>query len=43
EQVAVSRFTFEMGDAKHLGHILDAVRSTDGVYDCFRVTSDVQS
>ncbi|WP_018634974.1 RelA/SpoT family protein [Parafrankia elaeagni] len=43
EQVAVSRFTFEMGDAKHLGHILDAVRSTDGVYDCFRVTSDIQS
>ncbi|MCK9928515.1 RelA/SpoT family protein [Frankia sp. Mgl5] len=43
EQVAVSRFTFEMGDAKHLGHILDAVRSTDGVYDCFRVTSDAQS
>jgi GTP pyrophosphokinase len=39
DQVAVSRFTFEMGDAKHLGHILDAVRATDGVYDCFRVTS----
>ncbi|WP_284678677.1 bifunctional (p)ppGpp synthetase/guanosine-3',5'-bis(diphosphate) 3'-pyrophosphohydrolase, partial [Frankia sp. AgKG'84/4] len=42
EPVAISRFTFEMGDAKHLGHILSAVRSLDGVYDCFRVTSGVQ-
>ncbi|SNQ50757.1 GTP pyrophosphokinase (RelA/SpoT) [Frankia canadensis] len=41
DQVAVSRFTFEMGDAKHLGNILSAVRSLDGVYDCFRVTSGV--
>jgi hypothetical protein len=39
DQVAVSRFTFEMADTKHLGHILDAVRTIDGVYDCFRVTS----
>ncbi|WP_041939062.1 MULTISPECIES: RelA/SpoT family protein [Frankia] len=42
DSVAVSRFTFEMGDAKHLGHILSAVRSIDGVYDCFRVTSGIQ-
>ncbi len=39
DQRAVSRFTFEMGDAKHLGHIRDAVRSIDGVHDCYRVTS----
>jgi guanosine-3',5'-bis(diphosphate) 3'-pyrophosphohydrolase len=39
DQVAVSRFTFEMGDAEHLGHLLDAVRGIDGVYDCYRVTS----
>nr|WP_175087845.1 bifunctional (p)ppGpp synthetase/guanosine-3',5'-bis(diphosphate) 3'-pyrophosphohydrolase [Candidatus Frankia nodulisporulans] len=43
DRVAVSRFTFEMGDAKHLGNILSAVRSLDGVYDCFRVTSGVQA
>jgi GTP pyrophosphokinase len=42
EQVAISRFTFEMGDAKHLGQVLAAVRRIDGVYDCFRVTSGVQ-
>jgi GTP diphosphokinase / guanosine-3',5'-bis(diphosphate) 3'-diphosphatase len=42
DQVAVSRFTFEMGDAKHPGHILDAVRRTEGVYNCFRVTSGAQ-
>ena len=42
DRVAVSRFTFEMGDAKHLGHILDAIRGTEGVYDCFRVTQGSQ-
>jgi GTP pyrophosphokinase len=42
DQVAVSRFTFEMGDAKHLGQVLGAVRRIDGVYDCSRVTSGVQ-
>jgi GTP pyrophosphokinase len=42
EQVAISRFTFEMGDAKHLGQVLAAVRRIEGVYDCFRVTSGVQ-
>jgi GTP pyrophosphokinase len=42
EQVAISRFTFEMGDAKHLGQVLAAVRRIEGVHDCFRVTSGVQ-
>ena len=39
DRVAVSRFTFEMGDPKHLGHVLKAVRNIDGVYDVYRVTS----
>ncbi len=37
-RVAKSRFTFEMGDPKHLGHVLKAVRSVDGVFDAYRVT-----
>jgi guanosine-3',5'-bis(diphosphate) 3'-pyrophosphohydrolase len=39
DRVAVSRFTFEMADTKHLGHLLAAVRKVDGVYDAYRVTS----
>ena len=39
DRVAVSKFTFEMGDPKHLGHVLRAVRAIDGVYDVYRVTS----
>ncbi|MGH3326246.1 MAG: RelA/SpoT family protein, partial [Streptomycetales bacterium] len=39
DRVAVSRFTFEMGDPKHLGHVLKAVRGVDGVFDAYRVTS----
>ncbi len=39
DRVAVSKFTFEMGDPKHLGHVLRAVRSVDGVYDVYRITS----
>jgi GTP pyrophosphokinase len=39
DRVAVSRFTFEMADPKHLGHLLTAVRKVDGVYDAYRVTS----
>jgi guanosine-3',5'-bis(diphosphate) 3'-pyrophosphohydrolase len=39
DRVAFSRFTFEMGDPKHLGHVLRAVRMVDGVYDVYRVTS----
>src|SRR5690606_29945856 len=39
DRVAVSRFTFEMADPKHLGHLLAAVRKVEGVYDAYRVTS----
>jgi GTP pyrophosphokinase len=35
-RVAVGRFTFEMGDPKHLGYVLRAI---DGFYDVYRVTS----
>jgi GTP pyrophosphokinase len=37
DRVAKSRFTFEMGDPKHLGHVLRAVRGVDGVFDAYRV------
>jgi GTP pyrophosphokinase len=39
DRVAISRFTFEMGDPKHLGHLLNTVRNVEGVYDVYRVTS----
>jgi GTP pyrophosphokinase len=39
DRVAVSRFSFEMGDPKHLGHVLKVVRGVEGVYDVYRVTS----
>ncbi|WP_283133983.1 RelA/SpoT family protein [Rhizohabitans arisaemae] len=39
DRVALSKFTFEMGDPKHLGHVLKAVRSVPGVYDAYRDTS----
>jgi len=39
DRVAVSRFTFEMGDVKHLGHLLRLVRNVEGVYDAYRITS----
>jgi GTP pyrophosphokinase len=39
DRVAMSRFTFEMGDPKHLGHVLKAVRNVEGVYDVYRVTA----
>ncbi|HEU0191180.1 MAG TPA: RelA/SpoT family protein [Mycobacterium sp.] len=39
ERVAISRFTFEMGDPKHLGHLLNVVRNVEGVYDVYRITS----
>ncbi|MFT4299478.1 MAG: bifunctional (p)ppGpp synthetase/guanosine-3',5'-bis(diphosphate) 3'-pyrophosphohydrolase [Aeromicrobium sp.] len=38
DRVARSRFTFEMGDAKHLGHVLKAVHTVEGVYDAYRLT-----
>ena len=39
DRMAISRFTFEMADPKHLSHLLAAVRKVDGVYDAYRVTS----
>jgi GTP pyrophosphokinase len=39
DRIAVSRFSFEMADPKHLGHLLNAVRTVEGVMDCYRVTS----
>ena len=39
DRVAISRFTFEMADPKHLGHVLSAVRRVEGVFDVSRVTS----
>ena len=38
DRIAKSRFTFEMGDPTHLGHVLKAVRTVDGVFDAYRVT-----
>jgi GTP pyrophosphokinase len=37
DRVAVSRFTFEMAEAKHLGHLLRSIRGVEGVYDVYRV------
>ena len=37
DRVAISRFTFEMGDPSHLDHVLRAVRAVDGVFDVYRV------
>ena len=39
DQVALSKFTFEMANPEHLRHVLRAVRTIDGVYDARRVTS----
>lgn len=39
DRVALSRFTFEMADPTHLGHVLKAVRGVDGVYDVYRMRS----
>jgi GTP pyrophosphokinase len=38
DRLAISKFTFEMGDASHLSHVLKAVRKVDGVYDAYRIT-----
>jgi GTP pyrophosphokinase len=37
DRVAVSQFTFEMAEAKHLGHLLRAIRNVEGVYDVYRM------
>jgi GTP diphosphokinase / guanosine-3',5'-bis(diphosphate) 3'-diphosphatase len=39
DRVAVSKFTFEMAGAKHLGDLLRAVRGVEGVYDVYRIFS----
>jgi GTP pyrophosphokinase len=39
DRVAISKFTFEMGDLKHLGHVVKVMRSVEGVYDVYRVTA----
>ncbi len=39
DRVATSRFTFEMAEAKHLGHLLRAIRNIEGCYDVYRVHS----
>ncbi|MFZ0322685.1 MAG: bifunctional (p)ppGpp synthetase/guanosine-3',5'-bis(diphosphate) 3'-pyrophosphohydrolase, partial [Actinomycetes bacterium] len=39
DRIALSRFTFEMGDTRHLGHVLNAVRNVEGVFDAYRVTN----
>ncbi|MFM1937214.1 MAG: hypothetical protein RLZZ320_72 [Actinomycetota bacterium] len=40
EQVAFSRFTFEMADATHLDAVLASVRKIEGVYDVYRITNN---
>ncbi|NAZ87383.1 RelA/SpoT family protein [Kineococcus sp. T90] len=37
DRVAVSKFSFEMAEPNHLGHVLSAVRRVDGVFDAYRV------
>jgi GTP diphosphokinase / guanosine-3',5'-bis(diphosphate) 3'-diphosphatase len=37
-RVALSRFTFEMGEPSHLDHVIRAVRKIDGVFDVYRIT-----
>ena len=37
DRIALSRFTFEMADPKHLGSVLAAVKNIAGVYDVYRV------
>jgi GTP pyrophosphokinase len=37
DRVAVSKFTFEMAEAKHLANLLRTIRNVEGVYDAYRV------
>ncbi|KAA9395153.1 bifunctional (p)ppGpp synthetase/guanosine-3',5'-bis(diphosphate) 3'-pyrophosphohydrolase [Kocuria coralli] len=39
DRLAISRFSFEMGDARYLDHVLNQVRNIDGVYDVYRTSS----
>ncbi|MGO1544864.1 MAG: RelA/SpoT family protein [Gulosibacter sp.] len=36
-RVAISKFSFQMGDTTHLDRLLSAVRQIDGIYDVYRV------
>ena len=36
--MAISKFTFEMGDPTHLDHVMAAVRKVEGVVDAYRIT-----
>ena len=38
DRMAVLRFTFEMGDPGHLGHVIRAVQAIDGVFEASRVS-----
>lgn len=42
ERVAISRFTFEMADARHLQTVLRALREIEGVYDAYRITGSTR-
>ncbi|WP_460603584.1 RelA/SpoT family protein [Jatrophihabitans fulvus] len=37
DNIAVSRFTFEMAEAKHLDSLLRAIRGVEGCYDVYRI------
>ncbi len=38
DRMAISKFTFEMGDPTHLDHVMAAVRKVEGVVDAYRIT-----
>ncbi|MBP1325113.1 GTP pyrophosphokinase [Leucobacter exalbidus] len=38
-RLALSKFVFEMANATHLDHVLNAVRRIEGVYDVYRITN----
>jgi len=40
DRLATLRFTFEMADTDHLGHLMSAVRRIDGVFDAYRLTGN---
>ena len=42
DRVAISKFTFEMGDPAHLDHVLGAVRRVEGVVDAYRMTGSAK-
>ena len=39
-RLAISRFSFEMGDTRYLDHVLNQVRRIDGVYDVYRTSGN---